>query len=284
MGYGYGRGYGVHHLGGAGDGAPDPGQLSNMVLRFSVPDGSVPTAEANHTPGTPYHMLSTQTLTNIASGSARSFTTFESALASGRPYYHTADWVITNPAMTVSMPNGKPFIATNNSADAGLTNCTQIRVNLDAKTTLQSEYSGIVVMNFISDAVQRNPVELRGTGTYSVVKVGEDDNWTCQDSVTSGLVTVPVAQENHKKWCVCTWEHTAAGGFKSAVNGHRSTMTAGAASLTGNMEFDEIMGTNTVLTTAFAEVILYEAGHSLADLDVPAAELATYYGITYAVS
>ena len=258
---------------------PTPGELTGMVVWFSV-DGSLATAVDNHTPGTPYHMVDTvdtQVLTNLAPGGPT--LSWTSASPSDRPYYHTANWVLTGEPVTVPMPNGHPFISTNNGDDTGLVNnIDSMSVDLSAPTTTQAGYSGITVIHFVQDS----PVARRlwHDATYvldAIVNFDEDERVGMKDSLGVQTLGGYKADAWEDEWVVLTWTHDGVTGAEAAYNGNRITPDATA---TGNMYFDTMFQGNS-LTTGMTESILYESANTMASLDVVGAQFATKYGITY---
>lgn len=286
-GYGYGKGYHIGPVGGPASTAPTPGELSDMVVWLSA-DGSFPTAEDNHTPGTPYHLTGTQTLTNLATGGPA--LTFDSALASGRPYYHTANWAMDtgeSNGFTISAPNSEAFMASNKPSDSGLTTCPQHRINFTA-TTDQIAYSGISIMYFESRSIERRMWEnIGGGGSYGRNGQSEDSYGEVHDGTASTQIVQNYAPDRiHREWIIYIWRHAAAGdsspGVTCAWNGYRPVMTALAANIDNATRYNCFMP-YTQYTTAWTDHVLYEAAHTLADLDVVAADFATKYGITYTV-
>lgn len=292
-GHGFGHGFGLNWPGGTAGGGgsgPAPGALSDMVVWIAA-DASFETAIANHTPGTPYHCLSTQVITNMASGGPT--LSFNSASADERPYYHTADWgpLTTGESAgeTISQPNGHPFMASNRPSDSGLTTCDRYRIDFGSLTTSQTDYSGISVQYMESSGLARRCWEnLSGGGSYFRLDSSEDAYFHGYDSSASAALVQNYAQDATRRfWMVWIWRHANSGdanpGMQLAYNGYRRTMTALSANIDNAMQVDTF-APYTQWTTGWTDHILYEAAHSLDDLDVVAAQFATKYGITYTVS
>lgn len=278
-GYGFGRGYGMAPAGGPASSEPTPGELTGMVVWISAKtEGSFETAEANHTPGTPYHMLSTQVITNLASGGPT--LSFNSASAVARPYYHTADWTLNvGVDETLPRPNGHPFVATNKPSDNTLTTCTDERINFSAKTVDSAEYSGVSVMYFESTGIGRRIWEnIGGGGAYGQVEASEDSFFRIFNSVTNGSVDTGAQSETRGFWVVITWRQSATGGAEMAWNGVRGAGNVGLVDAMSLNCFRPYSG----YTTAWTEQILYAGtANSMAQLDVVGQQFATKYGITY---
>jgi hypothetical protein len=106
---------------------------------------------------------------------------------------------------------------------------------------------------------------------------GEDGNLALWDTSASGTVTAGAANDTRGAWLVLTWSHTAAAGTTCAFNGVRQSSNAALDNATRYNCFAPY----TQYTTAFTDHVLYEAGHTLSDMDATAASFATKYGITY---
>ncbi len=270
----------MHHSGSLNPGAeagPNPSVLSNLLVQVSI-TGSFPAALAAHTPGTPYQI--TETWANLASGGP----TFTHDTAA-RPYYHTANWTLDN-SEEIPLPNGLPFWSSNASGGRGdnsLTTQQGFESSLSSRTPTGTEYSGLMVLYLQGSYGSTRSLFRDSTVTtnYSSVDCNEDAQVRIKDT-TGGPYAINTSLSNSlmTTWAVYTWTHNSVDGSAQAINGARGTQTAQAELLIGNMGFDKFMP-YTHYTTPFTEVLLWNAAHSLADLDSLAAQYATKYGITY---